>query len=75
MSPYYFCRLFRESIGVSPYKYLMQQRMERAKQLLEQKQTLIIDIALQCGYSDQSTFATAFRRAVGMSPRTYQQQF
>jgi AraC family transcriptional regulator len=75
MSQYYFCRLFKESIGVSPYQYLMQQRMERAKQLLEQKQALIVDIALACGYSNQSTFTTAFRKAVGMSPRDYQQHF
>ena len=74
LSPFYFSRLFKESTGVTPYQYISRQRMERAKQLL-QTDIAIADIALRCGFSSQSSFSTAFRKAVGVTPKVYRQSF
>ena len=70
-SQYYFCRLFKESTGLTPYQYIIQQRIERAKQLLIQDHYSIVDIALQVGFANQSHFCQRFRRITGVSPRTY----
>ncbi|KAF3885046.1 MULTISPECIES: helix-turn-helix domain-containing protein [Nostocales] len=74
MSQYYFCRLFKQSMGISPYQYLLQQRVERAKQLLEQRKFSIADIALQCGFSNQSHLNRHFKRIVGMTPFMFLKQ-
>jgi AraC family transcriptional regulator len=72
MSQYYFCRLFKRSMGVAPYQYLLQQRIERSKQLLKQKELAIADIALLCGFKNQSHFTTFFRKLTGVTPKGYQ---
>ena len=72
MSQYYFCRLFRQSMGVSPYKYVIQQRVERAKTLLRQPQKMAIAaIALECGFANQSALNKHFRNLIGTTPNTY----
>jgi len=74
MSQYYFCRLFKQSVGMTPHQYLIRLRVERAKQLLKRSDLAIADVALQCGFSHQSHLSFHFRRLVGMSPKTFQQQ-
>ena len=72
MSQYYFCRLFRQSIGMSPYKYVIQQRVERAKRLLRQPQKMpIAEIALDCGFANQSALCKHFRNIIGTTPNAY----
>jgi AraC family transcriptional regulator len=71
MSQYYFCRLFKQSIGMTPHQYLIQQRVERSKQLLKQPETRIIDIAHQCGFANPSHFARCFRQRMGISPQQF----
>ena len=61
MSPFHFSRLFKQSIGTSPYQYLSQQRVERAKQLLKKTDQLIVDIALECGFSSHSHLSKQFQ--------------
>ena len=73
-SPHYFCRLFKKTTGLTPYQYLIQQRMELGKQLLQQIDLPIIQIALSCGFSSQSSFTTAFRKYTGVTPRVYRLQ-
>ncbi|WP_026735834.1 helix-turn-helix transcriptional regulator [Fischerella sp. PCC 9605] len=73
MSQYYFVRLFKQSMGIAPYQYVIQQRVERAKQLLKQGKVTITDIALQCGFANQSHFTKHFRQLTGVTPKTYQQ--
>lgn len=73
-STYSFSRLFKQSTGVTPYQYVIQQRIERAKQLLKQDDLPLIEIALICGFSSQSAFNRAFSRSVKMTPRSYRQQ-
>lgn len=71
MSRYHFSRLFKQSMGVSPYHYVLQQRVERAKQLLKQKELPITDIALESGFANQTHLNKHFRKLVGMTPTTY----
>ncbi|MEM9219516.1 MAG: AraC family transcriptional regulator [Cyanobacteria bacterium P01_F01_bin.150] len=72
MSQYYFCRLFRQSMGISPYRYVIQQRVELAKELLRQSpKRAIADIALECGFSNQSSLCKHFRKLTGATPNAY----
>jgi AraC family transcriptional regulator len=71
MSQFYFCRLFKQSMGVTPYQYLLQQRIERAKQLLLQDELSIAEVALEVGFANQSHFCVRFKRWVGMSPKQF----
>jgi AraC family transcriptional regulator len=75
-SLYEFIRRFKQSMGISPYQYVLQQRVERAQQLLsEQPDLAIADIALQCGFSNQSHLSKQFRQLAGMTPMGYRAQY
>jgi AraC family transcriptional regulator len=71
MSQFHFSYLFKQSIGTSPYQYLLQQRVERAKQLLRQTERSIMDIALECGFSSHSHLSKQFRQLTGIPPKAY----
>jgi AraC family transcriptional regulator len=71
MSQFHFSHLFKQSIGTSPHQYLLQQRIERAKQLLKQTERSIIDIALECGFNSHSHLSKQFRQLAGMTPKAY----
>ncbi len=68
----HFSRSFKRSVGVSPYRYLMQQRVERAKQLLKRRALSISDIVLDCGFANQTHLTKVFRRMTGVTPKAYQ---
>ena len=73
ISQYHFCDLFKQSMKIAPYQYVMQQRIERAKQLLRKhREMAIVDIALSCGFANQTHFHKHFRKYTGMTPNTYQ---
>lgn len=71
MSQFHFSHLFKQAIGTSPYQYLLQQRIERAKQLLKQTNQPIMEIAFQCGFNNHSHLSQQFRRLTGMTPKAY----
>ncbi|WP_088431791.1 AraC family transcriptional regulator [Halomicronema hongdechloris] len=71
MSPFHFSRLFKQSTGLSPHQYLIQQRVERAKWLLKHSDRPIIDIALACGFNSHSHLSKQFRQLTGMTPKVY----
>ena len=71
MSQFHFSRMFKQSIGTAPYQYLLQQRVERAKQLLKQTERSIADIALDCGFNSHSHLSKQFRQLTGMTPTAY----
>jgi AraC family transcriptional regulator len=71
MSQFHFSHTFKQSIGTSPHQYLLQQRVERAKQLLKQTDRSIVDIALECGFNSHSHLSKQFRQLTGMTPKRY----
>jgi AraC family transcriptional regulator len=74
MSQYYFSRLFKQSMGVSPYQYVMQQRVDRAKYLLRTTSLSVAEIALKSGFSNQNQLAIQFRKFTGITPSSYRKQ-
>ncbi|MEO1593389.1 MAG: AraC family transcriptional regulator [Cyanobacteria bacterium J06632_22] len=71
MSQFHFGRLFKQSLGLSPYQYLLQQRVERAKQLLKQTDNPVAEIALECGFNSHSHLGRKFRQLTGITPKAY----
>jgi AraC-like DNA-binding protein len=70
MTPWHFCRAFRERFGQPPHAYQLHARIRRAKRLLADGHA-VIDVALQCGFTDQSHFTRHFRRLVDVTPGRY----
>ncbi len=68
LSVSYFARAFRTTFGMSPYRWLLERRIDRAKVLLATADLPIADIAIRSGFSDQASFSRAFARIVGSSP-------
>ncbi|MBD2104965.1 AraC family transcriptional regulator [Leptolyngbya sp. FACHB-261] len=73
LSAYHFARLFKRSTGSAPHQYQIHCRVERAKELLQQGEMAITDIATQVGFYDQSHLSRHFKRIVGVSPKAMQQ--
>jgi AraC family transcriptional regulator len=74
MSQYYFSRLFKQSIGVSPYQYVMQQRIERTQYLLKTTSLSIAAIAEKVGFSHQNQLTVQFCKVIGTPPSQYRQK-
>lgn len=74
MSQYYFARLFKQSMGISPYQYVLQQRVERAKSLLKSSTLSMSAIAHRVGFADQSQFTVQFRKFTGTTPKAYRER-
>jgi AraC family transcriptional regulator len=71
MSQSHFSRLFKQSTGLSPHQYLLQQRVERAKQLLKKTNKSLLEIALICGFDSHSHFTRQFKKLTGITPRSF----
>jgi AraC family transcriptional regulator len=65
-----FCRAFRASTGTSPHQYVLRQRVERARRLIATGRPLA-EVALQCGFADQTQLTRVFRRHFGLPPALY----
>jgi AraC family transcriptional regulator len=73
MSQFHFSLLFKRSLGTTPYQYLLQQRIERAKQLLKNSDRSIMEIALVCGFNSHSHLSKQFRQFTGITPKAYRE--
>ena len=72
MSRSYFATQFKNSQGITPHQFVTRERIEKAKNLLRNRQNELSEIALSCGFSSQSHFNRAFKQQVGITPRKYQ---
>lgn len=70
----YFGRIFRDTMGASPQRFLMVYRMAKAQQLLKETRLSIGEISVMVGYANQLHFSRAFKEIYGVSPREYRQQ-
>ena len=79
----YFADQFKQAMGIAPHQYVIQQRIEKAKQLLRHKRSEampsglslnIAEIALECGFASQSHLNKVFRNYVGITPKAYREQ-
>ncbi|MFY9139168.1 MAG: helix-turn-helix domain-containing protein [Thermacetogeniaceae bacterium] len=70
-SPYYLSRLFKEEIGLTIIEYLTEIRLAAARNLLENTELNLHQIALRSGYQDQSYFSRLFKKHIGITPNEY----
>jgi AraC family transcriptional regulator len=68
LSASHFARGFRQATGMPPHRWLLKRRIERAKELLLEGELELAQIALDCGFSDQSHFTRLFAQSQGQSP-------
>jgi AraC family transcriptional regulator len=66
-----FGRAFKVSTGITPHKWHLAARIEYAKRMLADRETSLVDIALEAGFSEQSHFTRAFTSANGISPNAW----
>jgi transcriptional regulator GlxA family with amidase domain len=71
LSSSYFCRAFKNALGVPPHSNLMRTRVQRAQVLLLASDAPVADIAASCGFADQPYFTRLFKRFVGEAPRAW----
>ncbi|TNM64075.1 helix-turn-helix transcriptional regulator [Aliirhizobium smilacinae] len=64
----YFIRAFRETTGVTPYQWLLNERITRARELLKGSEVSLSEVAISCGFADQSHFTRVFTNVVGTTP-------
>ncbi|AKG22009.1 helix-turn-helix domain-containing protein [Calothrix sp. 336/3] len=69
LSPHYFAQLFKQSMGMTPHQYVIQQRVEKAKELLLQGNLPIADVAYEVGFANQSHLNRHFKRLLGVTPK------
>ena len=69
--PVYLARRFRDSYGCSIGEYFRRRQLQAAEELLVSSQLDLREVALRCGFADQSHFSKAFRRSLGVSPGRY----
>ena len=74
LSAAYFSQRFKSSTGMSPHQYLLRLRICKAKKLLEESESPVIDIAAECGFQTQQHFARIFRRLTMRTPTEYRRQ-
>ena len=71
LSQFHFARAFRKSTGLTPQHYLMERRIERAKQLLANDHLPLVEVSLRTGFKNQSHFTTLFRKFTNLTPKAW----
>lgn len=73
-SRYHFLRLFRQAFNKTPHRYLVERRLEKAKELLSSKDLRVTDICFEVGFQSLGSFSTLFHKHVGHAPITYREK-
>ena len=71
LSPFHFLRAFKQSVGVTPARFVLDRRMAGARSLLRTGCLSVSEIGIRVGFDHSSHFARAFRRAVGVTPSAF----
>jgi AraC family transcriptional regulator len=71
LSPFHFCRVFKQTTGMTPLQFATRERITRAQQMMRETARNLSEISLEVGYTNPSHFAQAFRRTVGMTPTAF----
>jgi AraC family transcriptional regulator len=71
MSPHYFSELFKQSVHLSPYQYVLRRRIDRARTLLNNPEMTVFEASIRSGFANHSHFTKVFRRVVGVTPTAY----
>ncbi len=75
LSPSHFARIFKASFGLTPYRYVMRERIEAAKSLLASTKLSASEIGATFGFASQSHFVKVFREFMGVTPKQYRAGF
>lgn len=74
LSVFHFSRAFKSSTGVGPYRYLLERRVDRARELIRSTSLPVALIGTMVGFKTASHFSRSFTDIVGISPRAYRSQ-
>jgi AraC-like DNA-binding protein len=74
LSRYHFLRLFRNAFETTPHQYLIQRRIEKAKELLRAPGPSVTDVCFEVGFQSLGSFSSLFRRCVGHAPAKYRRR-
>jgi AraC family transcriptional regulator len=75
LSVSHFARSFKASFGTTAHQWLMQHRIDHAKQLMSQTSMPLIEIAIRSGFNDQAAFTRTFHQIAGVSPGKWRRQY
>jgi AraC-like DNA-binding protein len=73
-SRYHFLRLFRQAFNKTPHQYLIERRIERAKELLSANDLRVTDVCFEVGFQSLGSFSSLFHKSVGHPPITYREK-
>lgn len=74
ISPTYFKRMFKESIGMQPHQYIVKRRLEKSREMLVRSEMSILDISEELGFASSSRFAETFKKEYGYLPSAYRRE-
>ena len=73
-SRFHFLRLFRQAFNKTPHQYLVERRIEKAKELLGSRDLRVTDVCLEVGFQSLGSFSSLFHKSVGHAPITYREK-
>ncbi len=73
-SRYHFLRLFRQAFNITPHQYLIEKRIEKAKELLTSNDLRVTDVCFEVGFQSLGSFSSLFHKYVGHAPVTYREK-
>ena len=73
-SRYHFLRLFRQAFNKTPHQYLIERRIEKAKELLSSDELRVTDVCFEVGFQSLGSFSSLFHKCVGHAPITYREK-
>jgi len=73
-SRYHFLRLFRQAFNKTPHQYLVERRIEKAKELLSGNELRVTDVCFEVGFQSLGSFSSLFHKSVGHPPITFREK-